>query len=426
MLGAMRAPDKLATEAVEAALDVVRRADPLVKAWAYLDQERARREAASSEMRVGNLSGIVVGVKDIFDTSDQPSEYGSSIFEGHRPVADAAAVALLREGGAVCLGKTVTTELAYRHPGPTTNPHRPTHTPGGSSMGSAAAVSAGMVDVALGTQAGDSIMQPASYCGVYGFKPTFGTVPTAGAKSLAPSLDTVGWFARDPLLLDDIRVQLTGRPGAPPLKGSPVIGLLRTDQWGECSQDCKRALVAVADIAQALGADVVDMAMPQAFVGLGERQMALMAYEAARSLAWEHRVRRDKLSVELREMLDYGRGVEPAQVDSINTQRTAALAACAEMFNRCSVVLTPAVEGEAPRGLGSTGDSRLGGLWALLGLPAVCIPAAAGFTGMPVGVQLVGPAGNDAELLAATTWLTGAKPVPATGPGAGSFQGLLA
>jgi amidase len=425
MLGSMRAPDRLATDAVEEALEIVRRADPLVRAWAYLDPERARREAATADVRgIGNLSGIVVGVKDIFDTSDQPSQYGSPIYDGYRPVADAAAVALLREGGAVCLGKTVTSELAYMHPGPTTNPHRPTHTPGGSSMGSAASVAAGMVDVALGTQTGDSIILPASFCGVYGFKPTFGTVSIAGVKTLAPSLDTVGWFSRDPHLLDDVRTQLTGRPEAGALRGSPTIGLLRTDQWEECSQDCKRALVAGADIAQALGANVVDIKMPEPFVGLGDRHKALMAYEAARSLAWEHRVRRDKISTELREMLDYGRTVAPAQIDAVRAQKAAALTACAELFGRCSALLTPAVEGEAPRDLRSTGSSPFGSPWTLLGLPALSIPAGAGLTGMPVGVQLVGAVGSDAQLLSIGTWLTGGKAVPPTG--AGPFQGLLA
>jgi amidase len=421
----MRPTTRLATEAVEAALEVVKRTDPAVHAWAYLDPGRARREAAAAELRgAGPLSGIVVGVKDVFDTADQPSQYGSPIFEGYRPVSDAAAVALVREAGAVCLGKTVTAELAYKHPGPTTNPHRTTHTPGGSSMGSAAAVAAGMVDVALGTQTAESIIKPASFCGIYGFKPTFGTVPTAGAKSLAPSLDTVGWFARDPALLDAVRVQLTGRPRAEPLVSSPVIGFMQTDQWDRCAQDAKHAVIAVADVAEALGAEVVDVQMPEPLVGLAERQQVLISYEAARALAWEHRARRDKLSAELRDLLDRGRAVDPAHVDAIRLQKGEALAVCAQLFSRFSAILTPAAPGEAPAGLGSTGDSSCGRLWTLLGLPSICIPAATGATGLPIGVQLVGPAGGDPRLLAVTTWLTGGKPVPATGQGA--FQGLLA
>ncbi len=412
-----------ATDAVEACLAVIQRTDPTIKAWAYLDPERARAEAASSQGRAtGVLSGVVAGIKDLFDTSDEPTQYGSPIYEGYRPPADASAVALLREAGAVCLGKTVTAELGWLHPGPTTNPHRPAHTPGGSSMGSAAAVAAGMVDIALGTQTAGSVIRPASFCGVYGFKPTFGTVSMAGVKGVAPSLDTVGWLARDPGLLDDVRAQLTGRPGAARLEAPPTIGLLRTEQWDDCSEDSRRAVVAVAGIARALGAEVIDIEMPQPMIGLAGKQQTVMGYEGARSLAWEHRVRRDKLSSELLEALDSGRATDPADVDAVHAQKSAALAAVGEVFGRCAGLLTPAVNGEAPRGLASTGDPRFCRLWSLLGLPAVSVPAATGSTGLPVGVQLVGPAGEDARLLAVTTWLTGGKVVPPSGSAA---QGLL-
>lgn len=398
-------------------------AEPTVHAWAYIDHDRARLEAAEAEMRGGPLLGLVAGVKDIFDTADQPSAYGSPIWAGHQPRADASAVALLREAGAVCIGKTVTSELAFAHPGPTTNPHRVTHTPGGSSMGSAAAVATGMVDIALGTQSAGSIIKPASFCGVYGFKPTFGTVSTAGAKTFAPSLDTVGWFARDPYLLDSVRVELTGQPEAETLREAPTIGLLRTEQWNECAPDCRRAVVAAADMAQALGANVLNLEMPGPMVGLADRHAAFMAYEAARSLAWEHRVKRDELSAELRELLDRGRRGDPAEINAIRAQKGAALAACAGLFDRCSVLLTPAVLGEAPQGLASTGDSRLARLWTLLGLPTVSVPAATGSTGLPIGVQLVAAAGDDAHLLAVTAWVTGGKAVPLAGPH--PPQGLL-
>ena len=413
-----------ATEAVDAALEVVRRTDMTVKAWAFLDPERARREAAGAEVRgTGPLSGLVVGIKDLFDTADQPTQYGSPIYDGYRPVADAAVVALLREAGAVCLGKTVTAELGFASPGPTTNPHRATHTPGGSSMGSAAAVAAGMVDVAFGTQTAGSVIRPASFCGVYGYKPSFGMVPTAGMKGSAPSLDTVGWLARDLALVDEVRALITGRPAGQPLRVSPTIGLLRTDQWQDCSEDTQRAVVAVADIAQALGAEVVNVEMPDPMVGLAQKHRVVLAYEAARALAWEHRVRRDKLSPELRELLDYGRTVDPAEVDGVRAQKVAALASMAEVFGRCAALLTPAVTGEAPRGLTSTGDPRFCALWTLLGLPAVSVPAAIGATGLPLGVQLVGGAGDDARLLAVATWLTGGRAVPPTGPV--PAQGLL-
>ena len=409
---AVQTTGRLATDAVDSALMVISTLEPTIHAWAYLDPDRARREAAEAAMRGGSLLGLVAGVKDIFDTADQPSEYGSPIYAGHRPLADASAVALLREGGAVCIGKTVTSEFAFAHPGPTANPHRTTHTPGGSSMGSAAAVAAGMVDFAIGTQTAGSIIKPASFCGVYGFKPTFGSVSIAGAKAFAPSFDTVGWFARNPFLLDQVRVELTGQPEAAWLGHSPTIGLLRTEQWNECADDSMRAVVATADIAQALGAKVLNLDMPAAMAGLAGKQPTLMAYEASRSLAWEHRAKRDELSTELTEMLDRGRRADASEINAVRAQKSAALASCAELFARCSVILTPAVIGEAPQGLGQSGDSRFARLWSLLGLPAVSIPAATGSTGMPVGVQLVAPAGDDAHLLAVAAWVTGGKSVP--------------
>jgi Asp-tRNA(Asn)/Glu-tRNA(Gln) amidotransferase A subunit family amidase len=401
-----------ASEAIERVLTVVERAEPVVRAWAYLDADRARQEARDADER-GDLplSGVVLGVKDIFDTCDQPAEYGSPLFAGHRPVADAAAVALLRAAGAVCLGKTVTAEFAFLHPGPTTNPHRATHTPGGSSMGSAAAVASGMADIALGTQTAASVIRPASFCGVYGFKPTFGAVSTAGVKTFAPSLDTVGWFARDPLLLDEVRVQLTGRAPMTALAAPPRIGLLRTEQWAACSPDSMLAVEAVAAAARSAGAFVTDVGLPASFVGLADEQRLVMAYEGARSLAWEHRVHRDELSPVLREFLDFGRSVDPDDVDAVRDRRRAALGDCRELFGGQDVLLTPAVIGEAPEGLTSTGDPRLARLWTLLGMPSLSAPAATGSTGMPVGVQFVAPPDRDASLLAVTAWLAGTHAV---------------
>ncbi|MDX6328908.1 MAG: hypothetical protein QOI83_1291, partial [Streptomycetaceae bacterium] len=278
-----------AIAAVERALRAVEEREPKVRAWAWLDADRARAEAVAVERRGGGpLGGVVVGVKDIFDTWDQPTECGTPIFAGRRPRADAATVSLLRAAGAVCLGKTVTAELASSHPGPTTNPHRATHTPGGSSMGSAAAVACGMADIALGTQTAGSIIRPASFCGVFGFKPTFGTVSPAGVKLFAPSLDTVGWFARTPELLDAVRVCLTGRAPAAPLTGPPRIGVLRTEQWAACAPESAQAVAEMADRARAADAQVSEVTQPDFLDGLAG-DLTVMAYESARTLAWEHR-----------------------------------------------------------------------------------------------------------------------------------------
>jgi Asp-tRNA(Asn)/Glu-tRNA(Gln) amidotransferase A subunit family amidase len=408
-----------AVASVGQALDVVARAEPIVRAWAYLDPGRARREADAVDARTAGdargslpLAGLVLGVKDIFDTGDQPTEYGCRLYAGHRPTADASAVALLRTAGAVCLGKTVTAELACSQPGPTTNPHRATHTPGGSSSGSAAAVAAGMADVALGTQTAGSVIRPASFCGVYGFKPSFGTVSAAGVKICAPSLDTVGWFTRDPLLLDRVRICLTGRAPAPRLAAPPRLGLLRTDQWDACTADSQRAVQAAAAAARAAGAAVTDLGQPGFLTGLAGQHQVVMAYETARALAWEHSRHPGSLSAGLRRLLDQGRAVDPADYDAVLARRATALARIDELFAGHDAVLTPAVVGEAPEGLGSTGDPRCARLWSLLGLPSVNLPGAVGSTGLPVGVQLVGPPGRDAELLAITRWLaeSGAAP----------------
>jgi Asp-tRNA(Asn)/Glu-tRNA(Gln) amidotransferase A subunit family amidase len=403
--------DRSARQAVEEALAAVERREPVVRAWAHLDPARSRQEADRVDARApAPLRGTVLGVKDVFDTGDQPTEYGSPIFAGHRPRADASAVALLRQAGAVCLGKTVTAELATFHPGPTTNPHRATHTPGGSSMGSAAAVAAGMADVALGTQTAGSVTRPASFCGVYGFKPTFGTVSVAGLKLVAPSLDTVGWFARDPRLLDAVRVCLTGRPPAPADSSPPRLGVLRTEQWDACGDDGRRAVEALADRAANAGAKVFDSALPESFSGLADRHPVVMGYEAARSLAWE-RGQGDALSDELRDLLDQGASVDPSEYDRVRRLAAAATGPdrLDELFGDADALVTPAVVGEAPEGLASTGDPRFARLWTLLGLPVVTVPVTTGSRGLPVGAQLVGRPGDDGRLLAIARW-AGALP----------------
>jgi Asp-tRNA(Asn)/Glu-tRNA(Gln) amidotransferase A subunit family amidase len=403
-----------AVDAVERALRVVADREPVVRAWAHLSPDRARGEAREVDARAASagaggppLRGWVLGVKDVFDTADQPTECGTPIYAGRRPGADAAAVVLLRQAGAVCLGKTVTAELAFFSPGPTTNPHRPTHTPGGSSMGSAAAVATGMADIALGTQTAGSVIRPASFCGVYGFKPTFGSVPVAGVKLVAPSLDTVGWFAREPAALDRVRVALTGRPAAAALACAPVIGVLRTDEWHLCAPESRRAVRRLADAARAHGARVIEVPVPDFLDGLAAQQPTVMAYEAARTLAWERRAHGDRLSDGLREILDRGHATDPAEYDRVQARRRQATACLDELFDTADALLTPAVVGEAPAGLTTTGDPRFARLWTMLGTPSAAVPVGTGPTGLPVGAQLVGRAGDDGRLLAVLAWLAG-------------------
>lgn len=393
--------------AVERAVAAVADREDEVRAWAHLDVERALSAADEIDASIPPppLSGIVLGVKDVIDTADHPTEYGSVIYAGHRPSADAAAVLKLRHAGAVCLGKTVTAELAMFHPGPTRNPHRPDHTPGGSSSGSAAAVAAGMADIALGTQTAGSVIRPASFCGVWGFKPTFGAVSVAGVKTVAPSLDAVGWFAASAEALETVRTVLTGRPQASEPGQLPRLALLRTEQWPLANADGRAALEQAARAAGQAGARVTELAMPPVLDGLAEQQPIIQAYEAARALAWERATHGPDLSEGLRGILDWGAAISEVDYDDVRATVARARMAVGEVFGDADVLLTPAVIGEAPLGLESTGDPRFARLWTLLGWPALSVPGLVGRTGMPVGVQLIARPGADRSLLGWGRWL---------------------
>ncbi|MDX6256787.1 MAG: hypothetical protein QOJ11_3121 [Frankiales bacterium] len=394
---------KAATEAaLQRSAAAIQRWEPAVHAWVHLDLEAAAASARRiDDEPVGPMSGLTVGVKDVIETADLPTEYGSPLFAGHRPALDAAVVARVRAAGGLVLGKTVTAELACLTPGLTTNPHRPTHTPGGSSMGSAAAVACGMVDVAFGTQTAASVTRPASFCGVYGFKPTFGLVDRAGLKLVAPSLDTIGWFARDPALLGLLLEVVTGRSSAASVV-LPRFSVEPTPLWERCLPDAHQAVRLAAAAARDAGAAVAESTSTQLLAGLAEAQELLAAYEAARSLAWEHA---RGVSPALAAYLDVGRAISAAEAADALQRRDSVLAAVDVLFGDADVLLTPAAVGEAPAGLGSTGDPLLSRTWSLLGLPTVAVPCCAGSTGLPVGVQLVGRPGADAELLDAAAWL---------------------
>jgi Asp-tRNA(Asn)/Glu-tRNA(Gln) amidotransferase A subunit family amidase len=371
------------SSAVERALEVIVEVEPSVHAWAFLDHKWARAEAR--RVRDDVLAGLTLGVKDIFETAELPTEYGSPIYAGYRPRADAAAVALLREAGAIMLGKTVTTEFAWSTPAQTRNPHRLTHTPGGSSSGSAAGVAAGMIDLAIGTQTAGSVIRPASFCGVFGLKPTFGLVPTAGMKQGAPSLDTVGIFAADLGFLDLARATLTRRPPCSP--GAPVVfGLLRTDQWSFADRDCQEIIESTGAL---LGAS--ERELPDSLVGLADDAPIVQNYEGVTSLAWELAEHRELVSAELRERLEWGAEIRSEHYDDV--QRRAAIgrseAVIEALFGEADVLVTPAAPGEAPEGLATTGDPRFCRLWTLLGFPALNVPGRVGDSGLPIGVQLV-------------------------------------
>lgn len=394
-----------AEDLVRACLERVAARDDDIHAFTHVDAVSALAQARALDAGPvrGPLHGLPLGVKDLFDTTDLPTAYGSALYAHHRPAADAASVTLCREAGAVVLGKTVTTEFAYFTPGPTVNPHNALHTPGGSSSGSAAAVADHMVPLALGTQTAGSIIRPAAYCGVVGYKPSLGRVVHAGVKSLSPTLDVIGGFGRsveDAALLGAV---LTGdlRLMENHLHGALRIGLFPSPSWPEADADTQKAW-AQATQALAKNSDhCQDQALVQDFGELIQLQKDVMSYEMARSLSFERLRHREALSPALQTLLDTGMAISGAQ-HAANLQRTADWRLRIDaLFERHDVLLTPSTTGAAPEGLAATGDPLFCRSWSLLGLPAVHLPLMRNAKGLPVGLQLVGRMGEDHKLLAA-------------------------
>jgi Asp-tRNA(Asn)/Glu-tRNA(Gln) amidotransferase A subunit family amidase len=356
---------------------------------------------------------VPVGIKDIIDTAEAPTEYGSPVYAGHRPAADAACVRRLREAGAVLLGKTVTTEFATYQPPKTVNPLDARRTPGGSSSGSAAAVAGGMVPLALGSQTAGSTIRPASFCGILGFKPTHGAIDLAGVLQLSAQLDTLGLFARTPGELALLAGALlprgaaagplgaaTGQHSAAGGQAPPArLALVRTAHWHDAEPGGRAAVERAAGL---LGAE--EVRLPPAFDGLPAAQETIMAVDACRSLARERAEHADLLSEPLRELLDRGAATSAADYEAA----VALAAACRDelpgVLDGFDAILTPAARGEAPIGLDTTGDPLFCRAWTLLGTPAVSVPGLTGDSGMPIGVQLVGRRGEDWALLRVAAW----------------------
>lgn len=374
--------------------------EPEVHAWVWLDPEAALAQARArdAEPSRGPLHGIPIGIKDIIDTFDMPTELGCKTFAERRPSVDAAGVAMLRRAGAVILGKTVTTELAGMHPGPTSNPRRIGHTPGGSSSGSAAAVADFHVPIALGTQTVGSIVRPASFCGALGFKPSFDRYPPAGMMVMAPSLDTLGSFARtgeDLLLIDDC---LSSDPVAAIAKPAPVIGLHRTSMWDDAAPAVHAAFDATAAALAAVGATLVDSALP----ALDDLQKPLIDHhmrETWDTLGYLVDERPDGVSDDFKWVAEMAIKVTDddyrAGVDAQQRGRQAFDAGMAGI----DFILTPSARDVALEGLAITGDPLFCRNWSSLGVPALAFPAA-WIDGLPIGLQFVGRAGSDRALLA--------------------------
>lgn len=411
---------------VEACLKRIGEVDEKIQAWAFLDPDYALTQArAADELRlsgkpIGPLHGVPVGVKDIFDTADMPTECGSVLCAGRTPSRDAAVVSLLRAAGAVIMGKTVTTEFAYFAPGKTRNPYNPEHTPGGSSSGSAAAVAAEMVPLALGSQTNGSTIRPAAFCGVVGFKPTHGLISRSGVLMLSRTLDQVGLFART---IEDVALlaeQLTGyderdpdtRPRAripfvetaaeePPIE--PMFAFVKTPYWERVDDETKEGF---AELIESLGDRVEEVELFPSAVEAWEWHKTIMDAEMAANLAREYESGRDRLSEQLRALIERGREIRAVDYQSALAQIAPIHESFLELFEqRYDAILTPAAPGPAPKGLSSTGDPSFCTLWTLCGMPAISLPLLEAANGLPIGVQLVGPRLGDARLLRTARWL---------------------
>ena len=411
-------------ELVRACLAHIESVEPVVQAWTFLDPDYALQQAsAADELRlsgasIGPLHGVPVGLKDIIDTSDMPTENGSVLHAGRTPSRDAAVARMLRAAGAIVMGKTVTTEFATRAPGKTRNPHDPGHTPGGSSSGSAAAVAAGMVPLAFGSQTGGSVIRPASYCGVYALKPTHGLIPRTGMFQLSRSLDHVGLFART---LEDLALGLEqvagydeGDPDSrprprvpyraiaaeePPLP--PLLAFVKTPRWSQVAPDAREAF---GELVETLGdrAEEVELYEGEAI----DWARTITDAEVAVNLAREWETGRDRLSASLRTRIERGREVLAREYLQALAEVPSLVAGYTELFEqRYDAILTPAAPGTAPKGLESTGDPMFNSVWTLCGMPAVTVPLMRGANGLPLGVQLVGPRHGDGRLLRTARWL---------------------
>jgi Asp-tRNA(Asn)/Glu-tRNA(Gln) amidotransferase A subunit family amidase len=415
-LSATSAVQELATRKITAealladCIERIRERDRDIRAWSFLDTDAAMRRARALDAQppTGLLHGLPIAVKDLFDTVDMPTTYGSPIYANHRPAADAACVALARAAGAIVVGKTVTTEFATFHPGPTRNPHDLQHTPGGSSSGSAAAVADWMIPLAFGTQTAGSIVRPAAYCGVVGYKPTFGTVNRVGVKMISDTLDTVGALGRTVPDVALLVAALTDRRELmidTPQHDAPRIGLCRTFQWDRAQPETVAMFEDAGQRLQDAGAHIRDLTLPHAFAELAEAQVTIMVYEVAKSLAYENLTHRDELSGEMTRMIDAGLAVSPARYDEARKLVRNCRGMLSRVFEGLDVLIAPSAPGEAPAGIDATGDPLFNRTWTVLHGPVVHVPLARGPRGLPLGVTVVGPLGGDRATLLAADWI---------------------
>jgi amidase len=376
--------------------------EPVVQAWEVVDV----RAAMDSAPVPGPLTGLPVGVKDIIDTTAFPTCYGSPIFAGHRPTQDAACVAALRRAGALVLGKTVTTEFASAYPGKTRNPRDPAHTPGGSSSGSAAAVADGMVPVALGSQTAGSVIRPAAYCGVIGYKGTHGWTDLTGVHPLSASFDTLGMFTRRVADIAPVRAVLAAgaRKEVVP-RQPPRVRLFRTPMWDQASAEARRAVERALRMIGDAGAATDEIEVPPSWKDIVDVHKTIMLVEMGRHFAGLLDKHADKLSDAIRDQIGQGQEITAAAEQAARDRAEALRAECARLLPAGDVWITLAAPGEAPEGLAATGDPLFNRPWTLLGVPCLAVPYRQGSKGLPLSVQLVAALQADDDLLDAGAWI---------------------
>ena len=417
-------------ELVKACFLRIEELEASIGAWTNLDKEVALQQAREADdfrrrgLSLGPLHGLPIGIKDIIDTSDYPTELGSSLFHGRTPFEDATLVSLLREAGAIILGKTVTTELAVFAPGKTRNPHNEKHTPGGSSSGSAAAVACAMVPLSVGTQTNGSVIRPASFCGVYAFKPSHGRISRHGVLLQSGPLDTIGVFARtldDLAIISDVLMRYDNRDIAmtpvavpnivkvmselPALE--PRFAFIRTPKWEQVEESSKDGFRELIDSTNDEGAkdfiEIVDL--PGIFDGIYQDHQNVMEADLALNFARHYQDGKEQLSSVLCEMIERGQKVLATDYNAAVAKLTDYKECLEEIFEDYDAILTPSTFGPAPLGLESTGNPAMNTIWTFCGNPAINVPLLQSPDGLPVGVQMVGAKGDDARLFRSTRWL---------------------
>ena len=424
---AIQAGELTSEELVSAYVDQINTHDAAIQAWEHFDAEYALTQARDvdglrrSGKQTGPLHGIPIGVKDIFDTKDMPTEDGTVIHKGRTPAEDATSVELLRQAGAIIMGKTVTTEMAVLHPSKTKNPHNPAHTPGGSSSGSAAAVAANMVPLAIGTQTNGSVIRPASYCGVVGYKPSHGLISRHRVLLQSLNFDHVGVFARDindaaliaeqmmaydhrdPAMQARMPPKLLATIAEGPLV-QPKLAFVKTPAWDtHADNDVKEGFTEIANFMEN---SVEELDLTHLLEEVPQWHKIIMEVDIAKNFNREYKQNKDLLSDNLRELIERGRKTLAIEYNHAVDHIAALNAAMDEIMSEYDAILTPATTGEAPLGLESTGDPIFCTPWSFCGMPAITLPLMQGSNNMPLGVQLTSAKGDDARLLRTADWLT--------------------